>query len=158
MTNKKIFHLVTFTLIFVTISGCTSVLKSPHIAYTDNNAYLNQTAVLSVYDDNQSPVIEARIVSVDGIKVPASYWVRVKPGKHKFEYRYLVNASWNLSQSSFTQAYFTSEIEDMQPKHVYVIRLSKKDGKVNAEPEDLGTNSKYGIPFGLGKKYFYPEF
>ena len=151
-------------IFLLTLGGC-AFHQSPYLTYSEK-LNLNETAVFSSLDDKAVTFNESRIHLVDGTKtscvqVGCPYWVRVKPGKHTFKVVYTSNHSWDLNSSGYSVSNLEITVDDMKPKHVYVMRFSEKEGKLSYFVEDLGENPEYGITLGLkgvNEKYYPVKF
>lgn len=141
------------------LSGC-AVNQAPAIMYSEKTP-INDTAVFAAFDrTDRGPHIEL----VDGKKTPCAEagcpaWVRVLPGKHVFSIR---DARYGGPGSVNAFQFFTIELQDMKPRHVYATHYQQYGGSIsNWTVEDLGENPDFGITLGLegvNKKYYPVKF
>lgn len=113
----------------------------------------SQTAVLSVMVEGVVPL--NGIVSVDGVKSPWAkagppMWVRVSFGSHKFVVRH---TEWNGTW--YRDSHIELSVENMLPKHVYLLKVYDHDDHVSYETIDLGESPDYGVALGKGKDRQY---
>ena len=72
-------------------------------------------------------------------------WVRVAAGKHTFSIR-----RREFSGTWYRDAEFEVSVDDMLPKHVYLVNMATQGDNVVHETKDLGESPDYGIALGKG--------
>ncbi len=142
--------------IALSLTSCNSMYYSfhrePFPAYA-RSVETSQTAVLSVMVEGTVPV--NGIESVDGaespcVKAGCPMWVRVASGSHKFLVKHTQwNGNWHRDVR------MEVVVEDMLPKHVYLVKIHGKDDRLTHETIDLGESPDYGVSLGKGKDRLY---
>jgi hypothetical protein len=151
-------------ILSLTVTGC-AFHQQPYVMHAGNTPQ-SETAVFASLDDRSTKFNDSRILSVNGKKTPCAqvgcpYWVRVTPGSHTFKVRYTSNHHWNLHSSGYSVAELDVALDDMKPRHVYVLRYLERNDEVVAFAEDLGENPDYGITLGLegvNKRFYKVDF
>jgi len=129
---------ILFTLLLAaSLTGC-AFHRTPYVMF-EGSPPLSETAVFAAFDNKVTKFNDPRIRMVDGkdtscAQAGCPFWVRVKPGKHVFDVRYSTN--FRLSGYNFADASLI--VEDMKPRHVYVVRYVESGGGVRITVEDLG--------------------
>jgi len=157
-------NVVFLLLVCFSLTACT-FHQTPYITY-EENVDIAETAVFSALDETSTHYNDTRVFGVDGVQpscaqVGCPYWVRVIPGKHVFHVRYTSDPHWNYMSSGFNYANLEVVLEDMKPRHVYVMRFSRNGDEIGYRVEDLGENPEYGIMLGLkgaNQKYHRVQF
>lgn len=136
-------------LLVPVLSACSSFHQTPHIAYA-GAIPLAQTAIFASWDARTATTNDSRVAAVDnrelsGFTEGNPYWVRVLPGKHVFRIRYTTNHQMTRNGPTYAWAILDLEVDNMQPRHVYVARYSENEGKVRVTAEDLGEAPDFSI-------------
>ena len=127
---------------------------------------MSETAVFSAMDERFTTQHAAQVKAVDGNKTSCAqagcpFWVRVLPGRHVFSVYFTSDHSWSMTRSSYKYVDLEIEINDMRPRHVYVVRYKAEGDQITYTVEDMGENPDYGLtlgPEGVDQEYFPVEF
>lgn len=143
MTIARIALLFCALILANLLSGCAST--EPTIAYSGGDASLANTAVLiaTTRVDGPSAALGS-IEAVNGQSVPRSSpfrhaeWVRVRAGRNVFTIRHAYNLDIVAGTISVNRVVGDLTIENMLPRHVYVVRYEYVGNGVRFVVEDRG--------------------
>ena len=154
-------------LLALALAGCgTNPLTTPYAAHP-SEIKRSETAILISMDRQGSPPLLATLVEIDGKAVDCDWnagcpvWARTSPGAHKFTIRYRTDfyGAPGVTSSGHKFATLSVDVQDMRPRHVYVVRYIRDftSNTVRAEVQDMGERAKTGIlfPFGVANPAEY---
>ncbi|HBZ48180.1 MAG TPA: hypothetical protein DEO93_13545 [Stenotrophomonas sp.] len=150
------FRILLLVAAVLSLTSCNSIYynfhQEPFPAY-GTAVDVSQTAVLSVMVTGAIP--ENGITRVDGVRTPIAkagspMWVRVAPGDHDFVVQH---TEYIGTWSRWVDLELT--VENMLPKHVYLVSIQNQGDRVTYETTDLGESPDYGIMLGKGKNRLY---
>ncbi|WP_431046460.1 hypothetical protein [Roseateles sp. L2-2] len=105
-------------------------------------------------DQSTAQVADARISAVDSVTTPSwknghPFWVRVKPGTHRFAIVSKANYQFSGPLITWNEGRREITIPEMKPRHVYIARYHWVQQRPAMQIEDLGENPDFSLVFGL---------